>query len=224
MRRALADLPRFAATVRHVKHLIFVWLTSPTLPDSALFAFASSDDWFLGILQSRLHETWARSQGTQLRERESGFRYTPSSCFETFAFPEPTDEQRESIAERARELDTLRTNWLNPAEWVKEEILEFPGSADGPWARYVHDPDERGIGTVRYPRLVPRDEVCAAKLKPRTLTNLYNQRPTWLDLAHKKLDQAVFAAYGWSPDLTDDEILQRLLDLNLERAAGEGEG
>jgi hypothetical protein len=57
-----------------------------------------------------------------------------------------------------------------------------------------------------------------AELKKRTLTNLYNQRPTWLDLAHHKLDQAVFAAYGWPDDLTDEQILERLLNLNLERS------
>ena len=57
-----------------------------------------------------------------------------------------------------------------------------------------------------------------AELKQRTLTNLYNQRPTWLDLAHGKLDGAVFAAYGWPADLTDEEMLARLLALNLERA------
>ncbi len=56
------------------------------------------------------------------------------------------------------------------------------------------------------------------ELKKRTLTNLYNQRPTWLDLAHRKLDEAVFAAYGWPPDLTDDEILAHLLELNLRRS------
>jgi hypothetical protein len=57
-----------------------------------------------------------------------------------------------------------------------------------------------------------------AELKKRTLTNLYNQRPTWLDNAHRKLDEAVFAAYGWPSDLSDDEILARLLALNLQRA------
>jgi len=55
-------------------------------------------------------------------------------------------------------------------------------------------------------------------LKKRTLTNLYNCRPTWLDLAHKRLDDAVFAAYGWPDDLTDQEILEKLLALNLQRA------
>jgi len=61
----------------------------------------------------------------------------------------------------------------------------------------------------------------AAELKKRTLTNLYNQRPTWLQNAHRKLDTAVFAAYGWPPDLTDEDILARLLALNLERAKKE---
>ena len=53
----------------------------------------------------------------------------------------------------------------------------------------------------------------------RTLTNLYNERPTWLDLAHRKIDEAVFAAYGWNSSLTDDEILTHLLALNQERAS-----
>jgi hypothetical protein len=107
---------------------------------------------------------------------------------------------------------------LNPPEWVQHEILEFPGSVAGPWARYVHDPDHGGIATVHYPRLVPKDEESAKQLAGRTLTNLYNERPTWLDLVHRRLDEAVFAAYGWDPATGDEEILARLLALNLERA------
>ena len=159
------------------------------------------------------------AQGTQLREEESGFRYTPTTCFETFPFPTPTDAQRDAIAQAAKELDALRTNWLNPPEWTKQEILEFPGSTIGPWARYVHDANERGIGTVRYPRLIAKDDKAAADLKKRTLTNLYNLRPTWLDLAHKKLDAAVFAAYGWDAAMSDEDILAKLLELNLQRSA-----
>ena len=58
-------------------------------------------------------------------------------------------------------------------------------------------------------------------IKVLTLTNLYNQRPTWLDLAHRKLDQAVLDAYGWPHDLRNDDLLARLLALNLERARAE---
>ncbi len=65
------------------------------------------------------------------------------------------------------------------------------------------------------------DGASEAELKTRTLTNLYNQRPTWLQHAHDALDRAVWAAYGWDdPDpatVEDDTILARLLDLNLER-------
>lgn len=82
-------------------------------------------------------------------------------------------------------------------------------------------PDHPKVGTVRYPRLVLKKEECAKERKKRTLTNLHNQRPTWLDLAHQNLAAAVFAAYGWSTTLSDDELLAKLLALNLERAGKE---
>jgi len=148
-------------------------------------------------------------------------RYTPTTCFETFQFPRATPAQENLIANAAKGLTELRERWLNPPEWTVQRILEFPGSLNGPWGRYVVNADKSGVGTVRYPRLEPRDADCAAKLKKRTLTNLYNERPAWLDLAHKKLDSAVAAAYGWPTDLNDEQILERLLALNLQRAAEE---
>jgi len=138
--------------------------------------------------------------------------------------PRTAEEHRVAIADAARELNEMRERWLNPPEWTETRFLEFPGTAGGPWDRYI-DPStinpQRSTGLVRYRCLEPRDADCAAKLKSRTLTNLYNERPTWLDLAHKKLDAAVAAAYGWPADLTDEQILGRLLALNLERAAEE---
>ncbi len=74
-----------------------------------------------------------------------------------------------------------------------------------------------------YPdRILPRealDEDRRKQLKKRTLTNLYNERPAWLNNAHRALDHAVADAYGWPRDLSDDEILERLFRLNQERAA-----
>jgi hypothetical protein len=67
------------------------------------------------------------------------------------------------------------------------------------------------------PEILPGDE-------KRTLTSRYNARPTWLDSAHRALDAAVCAAYGWPADLGDDEILKRLLALNGERFNAEAQG
>ena len=191
MRQAVTGLSRYIATPRVAKHRIFRWVDRTALPDSALCVFARDDDYFFGILHSTAHEVWARTQGTQLRDAESGFRYTPLTCFATFPFPwppnaEPTSgpelAQKEAIAEAARHLVELRDRWLNPPNTPK------------------------------------------ADLKKRTLTNLYTQRPTWLADAHRALDEAVFAAYGWPATLTTPEILARLLALNHERAAAQQAG
>lgn len=211
MRTAISGLPRFLATPRVAKHRLFLWFTWPVITDDQTVVFARSDDYFFGVLQSRVHELWALAQGTQLREKESGFRYTPTTCFETFPMPEPTPEQEQAIAEAARELNELRERWLNPPEWTREEVLEFPGSPDGPWSHLI----QGGTTTVRYPRLVPKDDASATLLKKRTLTNLYNERPAWLATAHRKLDTTVFAAYGWDPAMTDDDLLTALLARNL---------
>lgn len=224
MRSAVSGHHRFLSTPRVSKFRIFSWADAIVLPDDGIYIFARSDDYFFGIVHSQIHEVWARANGTQVRERESGFRYTPNTCFETFAFPRATPAQEAAIAAAAKELNALRERWLNPPEWTQTHTLTFPGSAAGPWARYI-DPQtvdpQTGIGTVLYPRLEPRDAQCAANLKKRTLTNLYNERPAWLALAHQTLDAAVAAAYGWPADMSDDEILARLLALNHERAAAE---
>jgi hypothetical protein len=161
-RKAVQNLPRYLATCQTAKHRFFVWQITVVLPAQTVIAFARSDDYFFGVLHSRLHEVWALKLGTRLETRP---RYTPTSCFETFPLPEPAAAQRDAVAAAAKELDALRTNWLNPPEWTTTELLEFPGSADGPWKRYVHAPDARGVGVVRYPRAVARDAAAAEKLK-----------------------------------------------------------
>src|SRR6266511_4453344 len=102
-----------------------------------------------------------------------------------------------------------------------------PPSPGSPGGEPADDPRVAAIRTAARELVEQRDRwlnpegADAAMLKQRTLTNLYNQRPTWLDLAHKKLDRAVLDAYGWPHDIADEEILARLLALNLERAAGQ---
>jgi len=71
-----------------------------------------------------------------------------------------------------------------------------------------------------YPDRVIAKNAAAADLKKRTLTNLYNANPAWLQHAHRELDEAVAAAYGWEWPLADDEMLSRLFKLNQQRAKG----
>jgi len=176
--------------------------------DSAVVAVTRQDDTCFGILHSRFHETWALRKGTWLGVGNDP-RYTPSTTFETFPFPEgltpnipaaqySKNPRAVAIAEAARRLNQLRENWLNPPELVRREPEVVPGFPD---------------------RLIPVDANAEAELKKRTLTNLYNQRPAWLAQAHKHLDDAVAAAYGWPADISEEEALKKLLELNLSRSA-----
>jgi hypothetical protein len=103
----------------------------------------------------------------------------------------------QKIATAAKRLDQLRNNWLNPPGL----IMSVPEVVKG------------------YPdRILPKDEAAAQVLKTRTLTNLYNERPSWLHNAHRDLDTAVADAYGWEAEMSDDEMLTKLLALHLQRA------
>ena len=122
MRAALTDKTRQIATPRVSKHRVFVWLPTTVLVNSAAVAIARDDDYSLGVVHSSAHELWARAMGTQLRDVESGFRYTPTTCFETFPLPNATVEQRGRIGEAARRLVDLRDGWLNPPIFDAAEI------------------------------------------------------------------------------------------------------
>ena len=124
MRQAIDDLERYIGTSMVSRHRMFAWLDGDVLPDATIIVFARDDDYFFGILQSRAHTLWAETAGTQLREAQSGLRYTPTTCFEMFPFPEPTDEQREVIATAAYELNRLRENWLNPVDLFGNPALD----------------------------------------------------------------------------------------------------
>lgn len=206
MWEAVRKLDRYIATPRVSKHRLFVWIPSDTITDDGVYVFARSDDYFFGMLQSKAHEIWSRQSGTQLRDAESGTRYTPTTTFETFPFPwppgqEPQDDPRvQAIAVAARELHEKRERWLHPSPHPNPLPTGERGS-DAPLSL-----EGRGVGGE------------GGRDKSRTLTNLYNQRPTWLSLAHEKLDRAVFAAYGWAWGLSEEEVLGRLLEENLRRA------
>lgn len=223
MRTAIKDLPRFIVTPRVSAHRVFVWKAPPVIPSDATIVFARSDNYFFGVLHSIVHELWSTRKGTQLREMESGRRYTPLTTFRTFPLPwrpgtEPDerDEDVFEIADAARRLVKFRQAWLHPN---------------------LDDPEQ---------------QIAPSALKKRTLTHLYNGlrvyrdgrasntimtppfKKAWrkavkCDLTipqaerlhdiHTDLDHAVLRAYGWPTDATNEQILERLLALNLERAA-----
>ena len=201
MWRALAGLSRYIATPTVAKHRLFVWLDAGICPDHQLIIIARDDDTTFGIVHSRFHEAWSLRLGTSLEDRP---RYTPTTTFETFPFPDglsplvpaaeyANDPRAAAIAEAARRLVALRERWLNPPEWVEWVEESAPGYPKRPAAR---------------------DEAAAKALKARTLTHLYNTRPQWLADAHAALDAAVAEAYGWPADVTDEEALGELLALN----------
>ena len=107
-RQALAGLPRYIGTSMVSQHRIFTYIDGDVLPDATIIVFARDDDYILGVLQSRIHLVWAMATGTQLEDRS---RYTPTTCFETFPFPEPTPEQQSEIAAAASALYELRDAW-----------------------------------------------------------------------------------------------------------------
>ena len=208
MWRAVGDMARYIATPTVAKHRLFVWLDAGICPDHQLIVIARDDDTTFGILHSRFHEAWSLRLGTWLGKGNDP-RYTPTTTFETFPFPEGLspdvpaasyagEARAVAIAQAARRLVELRDRWLNPPEWVE-------------WV------DEPAPGYPKRP--VARDEVAAKALKDRTLTKLYNTRPRWLADAHAALDQAVAAAYGWPGDIAEDAALAALLELNLSRGA-----
>jgi type II restriction/modification system DNA methylase subunit YeeA len=208
MRHALHSLPRYIVTPRVSKYRLFVWLDKACLPDSRLYAIAREDDTTFGVLSSKWHEVWSLATCSWHGVGDDP-TYNAESVFETFPFPEGlapnvSAEQFSSsscamaISEAARSLNQLRDRWLNPPELVNRVPELVPGYPD---------------------RIIPVSEKAAAELKKRTLTNLYNQRPAWLAQAHQRLDEAVAAAYGWPADISEEEALKKLLELNLSRSA-----
>lgn len=232
MRTAIEQLDRFIITVAVAKHRTFSWMNATVLPDQATLAIAREDDSTFGILHSRFHELWSLRMCTFMGAGNDP-RYTPTTCFETYPFPDkltPADtahQQTESVDGvliPAQLTDTAthktRSNAINIAKAAAHLVDTRDKSLNPPeWVEWVQSPEEAAAG---FPKRAIAKAGYEAALKKKTLTNLYNARPTWLSMAHDDIDKAVAAAYGWTDytvDMPDDEILKRLLALNLSRAS-----
>jgi len=235
MRRQLAELQRFIVTPLVSKHRIFTWLDAKASPDARLIVFARADDYFFGVLHSRVHEMWTLRQSGSHGVGNDPV-YNKDTTFETFPFPfapgkeDAADPRVKAISAAAKMLHEERNTWLNPEQ--PHPLAPSPLRGEGessPCVPPLHAV-ERGSGGEVNPR----------EIKDRTLTNLYNAlvaqragaqakglKASAVEFAprlaalHDNLDRAVLAAYGWDDVPSDDALLGRLLALNQARAAGE---
>jgi hypothetical protein len=196
LRRALAGVSRYIATIETAKHRVFQFLPMSILPDNKLACIALDDAYFLGVLSSRFHVPWAIESGGRLGMGDDPV-YVKSRCFDPFPFPADVPEPLKAhIRTEAEALDALRKQVLAAHDDLTltglYNVLEAlkAGRALTDKDRDIHD---------------------------RGLVTLIRQH-------HDAIDTAVAEAYGWPADLSDEEILTRLVTLNKTRAAEEAKG
>lgn len=196
LRPVLNSLRGYIATVETAKHRTFQFLDASILPDNMLVVIGSDDGMVLGILSSRYHVIWTLAQGGTLEDRP---RYTKSKCFDPYPFLPRNDLSDHRIRTIAEDLDAHR----------KRVLAEHPHIT------------LTGLYNVL--------EKLRAGTSPNALTQ--DDRRIFddglvliLKEYHDKLDAAVAAAYGWPADLSDADILARLVALNAERAREEANG
>ncbi len=196
LRPALENLNRYIVTVETTKHRVFQFLSNEILPDNMLVAMAIDDAFHLGVLSSGIHMTWAMALGGTLEDRP---RYTKTECFNLFPFPDAKHTDKVKIRAIVEELDAHRKARLSAfSSLTLTSLYNVLGELKrGRQPQGLDEADRRVY-----------DEGLVLILKE----------------LHEALDQAVADAYGWPGDLSDEEILRRLVALNKERAAEEARG
>ncbi len=210
-RPALTSLKRYITTPETAKHRFFVFLDQSILPDNALVNIALDDAYFLGVLSSRIHVTWALAAGGRLGVGNDP-RYNKTRCFETFPFPAATEGQQAKIRALGEQLDGHRKKQqaAHPELTMTDmyNVLER-----------VHAIEHVARATFTSPSHSATAPLTAKEKK------IYEQGLIGiLKQLHDELDAAVAEAYGWPANLSTDEILTRLVALNAERAAEEANG
>ncbi len=195
LRKALDGLPRFIVTPETARRRYFTFLPATFLPDNALIAFGLDDAFYLGVLSGRIHGVWALAAGGGLGVRHEP-RYNKTRCFDPFPFPVATEDQHARIREIAEELEAHRH--------ARRQVYPTLTLNDLYRVLYALRAGEA---------LTPKDQ----EIHTQGLVSVLKQ-------LHDDLDAAVFAAYGWDPALTDEEILAKVVALNAERAEEESRG
>jgi len=196
MRPALTGLPRFIATVETAKHRIFQFLDAAILPDNKLLAIALSGSDNLAILSSRIHFRWYIANSAMLGVYDQEAVWVKSRCFDPFPFPDPSEAIRATLRALGEELDATR----------KTVQAEHP------------DLTLTGLYNVL-------EKVRAGTALTEAETDVKTRgRVLILKDLHDQIDRATADAYGWPHDLTDEQILEKLVALNAERAKEEAAG
>jgi hypothetical protein len=198
LRSALRGLERYIATVETTKHRVFQFLDASVLPDNMLVAIASNDAFWLGVLSSNVHVVWAPRAGGWLGVGNDP-RYSKTRCFDPFPFPDANDLQKQRIRDTAEKLDAHR-----------KRVLEEKPSLTLTGLYNVLEELRKGIEPNA--------------LDPAARQIFDDGQVLILKELHEKLDTEVADAYGWPADLSDEDILSRLVALNKERAAEEARG
>lgn len=194
LRTALKNVKRYISTVETSKHRVFIFLDSLILPDNKLVVIAVEDAYYLSVLSSKIHVIWALAAGGDLGGNTPV--YVKTICFDPFPFPNPTAEQKQKIRDLGEKLDAHR----------KQVQAQHP------------DVTITGMYNLLEKLRAGQPFTDAdRKYNNKALVSILKQ-------IHDELDVAVFAAYGWSQNISDDEILERLVSLNAERAAEERNG
>lgn len=165
MRDPIDGLPRYIAGNRIGKRFLFYWADSATCPSDLTIVFAFDDDYSMGVLTSSAHLEWAMSEASSLEDRP---RYTPTSCFETFPWPEPTAGQRDEIGRISAALIERRQAICVERSIGLTDL--YNAVDDGAWAdlRKLHrDLDVAVLRAYGWPATIARDPL---ELKTRLAT------------------------------------------------------
>lgn len=195
VRTAISGLRRYIVTSETARHRVFVFLEAGVKPEHKLVVIGCDDAYFLGVLSSRPHVCWALAAGGHLGVGNDPV-YSKNTCFDTFAFPEPSDDLKLRIRDLGEQIDAHRKR--RQAEHPTLTITDMYNVLERLRANETLNDRERVI-------------------HEQGLVSVLKQ-------VHDALDAAVFEAYGWQSSLSEDEILTRLVALNAERAAEEAQG
>ncbi|MHC2992686.1 DNA methyltransferase [Pontibacter sp. HJ8] len=195
LRQLTKGITRVIATSRTARHRTFSFLPSNVIIDQKIVAIAIEDAFHLGVLSSSLHIAWAMATGGWLGVGNDS-TYNHSDCFYKFPFPAATEAQKEQIRGIAEQLDAHR----------KQRQAQHPTLTITDMYNVL---EKLRSGEA----LSAKDQ----KTHEQGLVSILLQ-------LHTELDAAVAAAYNWPANLPEEEILERLVALNKERAAEEARG